>query len=267
MTKTGGEALGTVQRVVEILRFFAERGDATLKELSTALMLAPSTCHRLLDLLGREGLIEQDAVRRRYRIGGEYFRLSALVHAKQDVRMLALPFLREIVDTCGETCVLNLFLPSEGRMFFAEKVDSGHMLRYQLPMNTAVSVLWGASGRSIAAFLSPDEIARIYAAEGPAPGSGEKLPARRTLDRDLAVVRQRGYAVSHGQKIAGAVGIAAPVFQASGIVIGSLCVTAPEARITSKDETRIGTLVRATADRLSASLGAPVASPSEAAAI
>jgi DNA-binding IclR family transcriptional regulator len=249
------ETLGTVQRVVEIVRFFAERGEATLKDASTALMLAPSTCHRLLDLLGREGLIEQDAARRRYRIGRELFRVAALVHAKQDIRMLALPFLREIVDTCDETCVLNVYLPSEGRMFYAEKADSGHLLRYQLPMNTAVSVLWGASGRSIVAYLDVTEIDGIYAAEGPAPASREKLPTRRALDRALALVREQGYAVSHGQKIAGAVGIAAPVFQANGQVIGSLCVTAPEARITAKDESRIGGLVRRTADKLSAALG------------
>lgn len=252
------ETLGTVQRVVEILRFFAEQGEATLKDVSTALMLAPSTCHRLLDLLGREGLIEQDAARRRYRIGRELFRIGALVHARQDVRALALPFLQEVVETCDETCVLNIYLPSEGRMFYAAKADSGHLLRYQLPMNAAVSVLWGASGRSILAYLDPADIDRIYAAEGPAPASREKLPTRRTLDRELAQVRERGYAISHGQKIAGAVGVAAPVFQAGGKVIGSLCVTAPEARMAARDEARIGTLVRRTADTLSAALGATV---------
>jgi DNA-binding IclR family transcriptional regulator len=265
--KPAGETLGTVQRVVQIMLFFAERGESTLKELSTALVLAPSTCHRLLELLGREGLIEQDPVRRRYRIGGEFFRMSALVHAKHDIRVLALPFLREIVDTCNETCVLNLYLPSDGKMFFAEKVDSGQMLRYQLPMQTPVSVLWGASGRSIAAYLEADEIDRIHASEGAAPASGEKRPSRRTLDAELAIVRERGFAVTHGQKIAGAVGIAAPVFQANHKVVGSLGVTAPEARLTRKDEVRIGNLVRRTADKLSLALGANAPMWSNATAI
>lgn len=256
--KAPRETLGTVQRVVEIVRFFAERGEATLKDVSTALLLAPSTSHRLLDLLGREGLIEHDPARRRYRIGRELFRISALIHAKQDIRMTALPFLREIVSTCNETCVFNLYLPTEGKMFFAEKVDSGQLLRYQLPMNAPVSLLWGASARSILAYLDPAEVDRIHASEGPAPASGERLPARRTLDRELAIVRERGYAVSHGQKIAGAVGIAAPVFQANGKVVGSLGVTAPEARITRKDEVRIGDLVQRTADKLSVALGANI---------
>jgi DNA-binding IclR family transcriptional regulator len=253
--RPSGESLGTVQRVVEVIRFFAEHGEATLKELSTALLLAPSTCHRLLDLLGRDGFIEQDMARKRYRIGRELFRIAALVQSKHDIRTIALPFLRHVVDACDETCVLSLYLPSEGKIFFAEKVDSSRLLRYQLQMNTPISVLWGASGRAILAFLDKDDVDRIYAMEGRAPASGEPLPARRTLEKELAAIRERGYDMTYGQKVAGAVGISAPVFGIDGKVIGSLCVTVPEARIAAKDRPRLGELVRTTADKLSAALG------------
>src|ERR1700693_5923582 len=134
--RIAGENLGTVQRVVEIIRFFGERGEATLKELSLALSLAPSTCHRLLELLGRDGVVEQDAAHGRYRIGRELFRIAGLVQSKHDIRTIALPFLRQLVDACNETSVLSLYLPTEGKIFFAEKVDSSLMLRYQVVMNT-----------------------------------------------------------------------------------------------------------------------------------
>lgn len=254
---TAGESLGTVKRVIEIIRFFGERGDATLKELSLALSLAPSTCHRLLELLGRDGFVEQDTIHRRYRIGRELFRISALVQSKHDIRAIALPFLRALVDECDETAVLSLYVPSDGKIFFAEKVDSSMMLRYQLPMNTPMSVLWGASGRSILAFLDAAEIDRIYASEGHAPASGEALPPRRTLDKELAGIRERGFDITYGQKVAGAVGISAPVFGIDGKVLGSICVTVPKTRIAAKDRPKLGQLVRATAARFSAALGSP----------
>jgi DNA-binding IclR family transcriptional regulator len=252
-----GEALGTVQRVVEVLRFFAERREATLKELSMALSLAPSTCHRLLDLLGREGLIEQEGVHRRYHVGMEMFRISALIQSRDDIRTIARPLLRQLADSCDETCVLSLYLPTEGKIFFAERVDSSRVLRYQVAMNKPVSVLWGASGRAVLAFLDSGSVDRIYKAEGRAPGSGEALPARRSLEKDLAMVRERGYDVTHGQKISGAVGISAPVFGISGSVIGSLCITVPESRINAKDYSRLGALVRSSAERLSQAVGSP----------
>jgi DNA-binding IclR family transcriptional regulator len=255
--RSAGESLGTVKRVIEIIRFFGDRGDATLKELSLALSLAPSTCHRLLELLGRDGFVEQDTTHRRYRIGRELFRIAGLVQSKHDIRAIALPFLRELVDACDETSVLSLYLPTDRKMFFAEKVDSSMMLRYQLRMNTPMSVLWGASGRSILAFLDKDEVDRIYADEGQAPGSGEGLPSRRAFDKELAGIRERGYDITYGQKLAGAVGIGAPVFGIDGKVLGSICVTVPETRIAAKDRPRLGGLVRATAVELSVAMGAP----------
>jgi DNA-binding IclR family transcriptional regulator len=252
-----GEALGTVQRVVEVLRFFAERGEATLKEVSVALSLAPSTCHRLLDLLGREGLIEQDRAHRRYRVGMELFRISARVQSRDDVRSIARPLLRQLTDACDETSVLSIYLPTEGKIVFAERADSSRLLRYQVTMNVPISVLWGASGRAILAHLDAETVDRIYKSEGPAPATGEALPSRRALEKDLAAIRERGYDVTHGQKIAGAIGISAPVFGAEGKVVASVCVTVPESRIKTKDHPRLGAMVRTTAARLSQALGAP----------
>ena len=252
-----GESVGTVDRVIEVLRFFAERGHATLKDASVALSLAPSTCHRLLDLLSRQGLIEQDSAQRHYRVGVEMFRLSALVQSREDICSIARPFLRQLVDTYDETAVLTVYLPSEGKVFFAERIDSSRMLRYQLPMNVPLSTLWGASGRAVLAFLDAGAVDRIYEKEGRAPGSGEPLPSRRALEKALSAVRARGYDITHGQKIAGAVGIGAPVFGVDGKVVASLCVTVPEIRIKASQATKLGEAVRTLAHRLSQTIGSP----------
>lgn len=251
-----GENLGTVQRVVEVLRHLAENGETTVKDVSAALGLVPSTSHRMLDILTSEGLVERDGARRGYRIGPEFYRLAALVHLRHDVRVLARPYLQRAVDACDETCVLCVYLPTEDSMIFADKVDSNQLLRYQLPLNSPMPVLWGASGRAIAAFLPKADIDRIYSRTAEAPASKQPLPPREALEAELAVIRDRGFAVSHGQKIAGAVGINAPVFDATGRVIGSFGLTIPEQRFTPGDEGRLAALVLQQADALSAALGA-----------
>ncbi|CAM5612261.1 HTH-type transcriptional regulator KipR [Aquamicrobium terrae] len=251
-----GESLGTVQRVVEVLRHLAERGDTTIKDLSAAIGLVPSTSHRMLDLLVKEGLVERVGERRSYQIGPEFFRLAALVNTRQDIRSLARPYLQQVVDACDETCVLCLYVRSERHMFFAEKIDSSQLLRYQLQLNSPVPVLWGASGRSILAYLPREERRQIFEEAGDAPASGEKRPPIDTLETELAAIRARGYAVSHGQKIAGAVGINSPVFNAAGEVVGSLGITVPQQRLDPSDEPKLGLLVRYHAAALSRVLGA-----------
>ncbi|MEH2498880.1 IclR family acetate operon transcriptional repressor [Bradyrhizobium sp. AZCC 1678] len=255
------ETLGTVQRVVQVLRHLAETGETTIKDVSAALGLVPSTCHRMLELLSRDGIVERDPIARSYSVGPEFFRLAALVELKHDVRILARPFLQKIVDGCGETGVLSLYLPAECRMIFADKVDSSQLLRYQLSMNTPLPVLWGASGRAILAFLPTAEVDRVLKMSDCAPASGEKRPARHQLLSELTAVRERGYAISRGQKIAGAVGINAPVFGASDRVIGSLGVTMPEQRSTRANEAEISRLVTDQAEALSRALGASFPRP------
>ena len=226
-----------------------------------ALELAPSTVHRLLDILVRDGMVERDKVERCYCIGPELFRVAARIVERYDIRTLALPVLREVVALCDETCFLGLYLPIPHKMIFAEKVDSSQLLRYQLPMNTPMSVLWGASGIAILAYLPPDQIDLILAEEGPAPGSGEALPSRAALDRQIARIKACGFVITHGQKIAGAVGISAPVFGVDGTVVGSLGVTVPHSKLKAADERRLGLLLSEKAAALSSRLGAPLNSP------
>jgi DNA-binding IclR family transcriptional regulator len=255
MTKATGGTVGTVARTVQMLRYIAEHPETKIKEIAEALNLAPSTCHRLLDLLAREGMVEHDKIRRCYGIGLEFFRIAAQVQTHNEIRDLALPLLRRVVDACHETCVLCMYDAGIGKLLFVEKVDSSRLLRYQLPMNEPLSVLWGASGRAVLAFLPPNEVERIYDSEGNAPASGEARPSRKALETELKAIRARGYAVSFGQKIAGAVGINAPVFDAHGRVIGSLGVTAPESRVKAGDAAKLGDLVRTAAEELSRALG------------
>jgi DNA-binding IclR family transcriptional regulator len=250
-------ALGPVTRSIKLLQYLGEHGHTTIKDASAALSLAPSTVHRLLDLLGKENIVEHNQIERNYRIGPEFFRLAAKVYERYDVRALSIPVLTEIVGACDETCLLGLYLPVVGKMTFAAKVDSSRALRYQIPLNTQISVFWGASGRSILAFLPKEDIDRIHRQEAPSPATGEAVTSRQKLEKELAEIRSNGIAMTRGQKTPGAVGISTPLFAASGTVIGSLSVTVPASELTAAKEKQIRSLLKVKSAELSVRLGVP----------
>jgi DNA-binding IclR family transcriptional regulator len=255
MTTTG---TGTVERTIALLRHLASRDDDFgVSDTAAELGLPPSTIHRLLELLAGEGMVERNGTTHRYHIGIELFRLSAMVQARFPIRRLALPVMRRVVELCDETCILCLFLPASAQMIFAERVDSTKLLRYQIELNVPLPVAWGASGRSFLPFLPPGEIERALAASGASPVTGETLPPRQEFERELARIRARGYAISRGEKIGGAVGIAAPIFDTSKWAIGALGVTIPEIRFRRVDEPRLARLLLQEAAELSHALGYP----------
>ena len=229
---------GTVARAIAVLRAVVESGDGTqIKRISADLGLPASTVHRLLDLLMREGMVERDEEAPTYRTGREFLRLSSVVMSRHPLQAIAAPLLEQAVASVNETAYLCLYLPRERRLTFASHVESTH----------PQTLLTGASGRSILAFLPQDEITAVLAREG--------LAGHLDLAQELAAIRARGYALSFGQRIAGAVGIFAPVYGAGGRVTGSLGFTIPEQRFEPAREAEFAREACRLAAELSAGLG------------
>ncbi len=247
---------GTVNRAVAILREMAEaEGDVQIKTLAERLLLPPSTVHRLLELLAHEGMIERDETARAYRVGREFYRLSSLVFNKHPIQSVAMPILKEVLRENNETAYLGLYLPQGGKMMFAADCESSHPLGYRVKKNEPLSLLTGASGRSILAYLPQDAVERVLAAEKDDPAVRRAAPSRKALHEALAQIRGQGFAVTFGQRIPGAVGIFAGVFDMHGKVVGSIGYTIPEQRYHKNLLPQLSAAVRRAAHALSRALG------------
>lgn len=253
--KAENESTSVSRRIIAMLRLFAEGGDTfSVHEIAERLDLAPSSVHRLLAGLVDENIVER-AAKRRYCVGREFGRIGALVARKIDVRRLARPMLQTILAVTGETAMLGIMLPRSSELMVADKIESIHVLRYRIALHARRSLLWGATGRAVLAWLDPEEIGKVLASATNAPGSGDPPPTPAALANALGDIRKAGYAISRGQIIPGAVGLAAPIFDADDRVIGDLAVTIPEIRFRRRDEQRLARLVTGEARKLSMAMG------------
>jgi DNA-binding IclR family transcriptional regulator len=244
--------VGTVARVAEFLRYFGENdAELTVTAISRDLKLPPSTVHRLLHLMIDQGLVERGARFQTYRIGGELYRIGRLVSEKVSLPSLALPFMESLVAETGEFSMLCLYLPASHALTIVQTVASPNSLTYQVEMFKPMSMAWGATGKAILANLDESEIQAVHAKSGPSSISGRQLPPYAEFSQQMQEIRTRGYARSSGEKMAGAVGLAAPVFGASGAVMGSLCLTIPDFRFDPATDPVLGRQLSAKAAALS----------------
>jgi DNA-binding IclR family transcriptional regulator len=246
---------GTVARIALLLRVLAEtEGDASLSEVADKMKLPASTIHRLLHLLMAEGFVERGQTPRTYRAGLEFLRVGGLVVSRADLATVARKFMQGVVDACDETCVLSVYVPRTRHAMVTKVIYGSHPLRYEAALYQPSSLVWGATGRGILAFL-PDEARQdIIAAEGPSPADPRKAVKPAQIERELAAIRQKGYALTRGQKIPGAVGMAAPVFDRQGAV-AALCLTIPETRFELATEARLARTLMQQAEQFSTALG------------
>lgn len=224
------ESLGTVARALSVLTFVAESKDPIgVKDISAALKLPMSTSHRLLDLLLEGGFVEKDEGRRRYTIGMEFLRLANLVSQRTSYAAAIQPVLDSITKETGETTMYAEYLPSKRTVMYSAKSDSPHSLRFRINLFQEAPVEWGASGSAILAFLAPDVQSEIQAAGRASPTTKKRLSKAAFFER-IKTIRQNGYAVSEGEKLADSIGIAVPVIFGGPQAGASITLTVPKVR-------------------------------------
>lgn len=246
-----------VAKVLKTLVWLAQAPatDVGVRELAAAMEISPSSAHRILLALAEEGYVKQDPASQRYAIDVEFWALAQLVVAKAPIRQTALDGMRRLVDACNETALLGLYDGTRQEMMFAASVESAHPLRYAVELNKWGPLYTGASGLAIMAFLPEDEIQSIIRRSRLVPLTPRSITEPYRLEAELAAVRRQGYAFTKGQRITGAVGLAAPIFGANNAVLGDICLTIPEQRFDDAGKPHLVDLLLACANGISEKLG------------
>jgi DNA-binding IclR family transcriptional regulator len=252
---SGEDARGSGARTILVLRCIAEgEPEFTLSAISQKLKLSPSTVHRLLRALTEAGLVERTPSQS-YRIGAEFFRLAALVAGKFEMGRRARPYLHDLWKLSQETCAFGLYRQATQSVMIAEVIHTTFPLRYVIEKLTTLSLTWGSLGRAILAHLPESEFQGAYAAASTGPLSGRPPPSRQELRAALSEIRKRGYAVYEDRAHLDVAGVAAPVFNAAGEVIGAMGVMMPLSRFDKYPLAKLSAPVMAHARMMSESLG------------
>ena len=237
-------------RSFQLLRWFTgeQLESIGVREAAAALSIAPSTAHNLLAALTAEGVLAQDEQTGRYTLGFELFHLAHRAIDQVPLRRLAMPHLRKLVGSCNEAAHLSLYVRERAELVTIAGVESTHPVRYVVEMYSWRPLHVGASGRAVLAFLPEAERAALLASPG------QRKPA--DLAQEIAAVHERGYALTAGTRIQGAVGLAAPLFDAVGTVLGAVGIAMPAQRFDPDTVERLARPLMACARNLTAEIAA-----------
>jgi IclR family KDG regulon transcriptional repressor len=224
--------LSSVANSLRLIRAFSEdHYEIGISELAKRLGLAKSTVHRLASTLLDQGMLEQNAGDGKYRLGLALFELGTLVRRKMDFTMEARPFLRTLLEKTGET--VHLAILDHDSVLYVISLESKQALRMGSKVGTRVPVHSTAVGKTLLAFQPEEEIARIAARGLPATAPNTIIDPK-ALQRELAAIRARSYALDDEESEVGLRSIAAPVRNDSGSVIAAISIAGPVHRMSRK---------------------------------
>jgi DNA-binding IclR family transcriptional regulator len=220
MSQRVAPTIQSVDRAVGILKALSS-GSRKLgvSELADQLGLAKGTAHGLLRTLQQHGLVEQDAETAKYQLGPALLELSTGYLDLNELRSRALAWSELLATRSGET--VRVAVPHDDSVLVVH-----HVLRpdssLQAPEVGAVLALHGSAlGKAVLAHLPEAERERLVGGEL-AKLTAQTITTARVLEREIAEVHERGYALEREESTLGEAGIAAPIFGRNGAVVGAI---------------------------------------------
>jgi DNA-binding IclR family transcriptional regulator len=249
-----------ISKTLRALSWLAESStpEVGVRQLAAAMNIAPSSAHRILLALSEAGFVRRDGRTQRYALGNEFLRLSHLAITKAPLRQAGAEAMRRLVENCDESALLGIYDDGRQEMIYAASVDSKHSSQRVIQLNKWIPVRTGASGLAILAFLKEAEACSIVqrlALLAPGGGGGAGRADPEGLATELATVRRQGYAFTRCQWIAGAVGLAAPIFGSHGKVLGDVCLTIPAQRLGDGSKDRLVDALRCCVSEITKTIG------------
>ena len=176
-------------------------------------------------------------------------RLAHVWTSALDLLEMARPVMHEAWLYTSET--VALFVPRGDMRLCIAEMPSPQPISFRRGVGYSEKLVRGASGRAILAFTPLGE-GQLEACAG---GTNSDIDWLRD---QLAVTRDRGYAMGHNELIQGAYAVAVPFFDGGGAVAGSLGVFGPDVRLTEARVREFGEILRGMAARITQDMGGGV---------
>ncbi len=243
-----------VDRAIDCLKAFSqEQPELTLAEVAARTRLSKPTAFRLLATLQVRGFVSRSGSKGSYSLGSEIQALAAIRAQQSSLLDRALPVMRRIRDTVNETTAISV-RAGDYRVHLYQ-LESLQPIRRSTELGARSPLYAGASNRVLLAGMSDTEIADYLARVPLIPFTPRTITDPHELWREIQRTRERGYAESRSERDLGADAFAAPIRDATGVVIASLYISVPESRYTQELRTRCIKLVVDGAGAISEELG------------
>jgi len=222
------ESERSVKRALSLLQCFdLDTPALTLQELTKKLGLSPSTTLRLAATLVDLGFLEKTRAKA-YSLGNQVYLMGAVARAHFNLEREVLPYMLTVRDACKEA--VSLYGMEGGYRVCYQHVESLSTMRCVVRVGDRFPIWAGAAGKCLLAYTDPAVVEREIA-------KALRITDTTIIDRErflaeLADVRRKnGEAVSYGEREAGVVAMAVPVWEGKERVAYALSIAAPASRV------------------------------------
>ena len=242
-----------VDRTIFILEAVAARSAGMSNaEISRKLDIPKSSASYILRALEKHGYLRRDGDGR-YRLGLKVLNLGRGALSAVDVREVALPMMRSLVEHVHITSHLAILDGTQA--VYVERVESPGFIKMDTWVGRRMEIYSTSVGKALVSHLPEEKVLAILRDRGMKKRTPTTITNPTRFLRELESVREKGYAFDDEENSPGVRCVAAPVFNAAGEVEAALNITGTTQQVNKETLPRIIDTVKETARRISIQLG------------
>lgn len=210
------QLLERAMTIAKVLASETSENSLSISELSAKCDLPLSTLHRILKAMIKQGMIEQDEQTKQYRLGTIWMELGLQVYDTMDYISKIRPELERLARKVEESVYLSK--PAGLDTIIIERIDSAaNPIRIYDQLGIRIPMHIGAANKAILAAMPVAQGKEIM----------EQLMPHEEItefEAQLAIIRQQGFAICHGERTAGTSSIAVSILNGFGEVVGAVSI-------------------------------------------
>jgi DNA-binding IclR family transcriptional regulator len=221
-------------------------------EISRKLQIPKSSASYILRTLVQRSYLNRDPQTGKYRVGLKILSLSRGALSGLDVREVALPIMRHLMEKTNLTCHLAILDGPEA--VYIEKVEPQGFIKMDTWVGRRMRVHATSVGKALVAYIPQGRLEKILS-------SGMEKRTTKTITtvprflKELDRVRAQGYAVDDEENNMGARCLGAPIFNQMGTIEASLGLSGTTQHVNAQTMPRIVEALKDAARHISMQLG------------
>jgi len=231
----------------------AESEGLSNAEISRKLQIPKSSASYILRTLEKQAYLNRDPDTGKYRVGLKILSLSRGALSGIDVREVALPIMRHLMEKTNLTCHLAILDGPEA--VYIEKVEPQGFIRMDTWVGRRMRVHATSVGKALVAHIPEERLQKILADRGMEKRTPKTITTVPRLLKELEKVRSQGYAIDDEENNVGARCLGAPVFNQSGGIEASVGLSGTTNQVNAHSMPRIIEALKDAARHISMQLG------------
>jgi len=222
----------SLYKAIKLLDYFTiehpERGITELAELTG---MYKSSIHNTVTTFEKCGILQKNLKNNKYRLGLKILQLNYNLCTSDDFRNIMQPYMERVSNLGNES--VYLAVPSDSEVVYLNANYPAGITPGRSIVGVKAPMYCTGVGKAILAYL-PQEILDQVAANGFEKYTSNTITDIVSLKKELALIRERGYAIDNMEHEYGIKCVAVPIKNIRGEIVGAFSISGPSLRFSDQ---------------------------------